>query len=87
MPSDTPDYMAGAWVSALLWATQSKDCMGAFQASTGCKPPTSPTERMIDSATGNDKRTADAFVVWFNKNVWGPMDGPEADANAGEVKQ
>lgn len=29
-------------------------------------------EEMIDKATGHDKAMSQAFVNWFNENVWGP---------------
>jgi hypothetical protein len=72
-PSDTPDYAYGMWASAMMAALKNDDIFEAFKRDTGltCKPGRSGIERMIDEATGFDRKLAEGFCKWFNENVWG----------------
>lgn len=69
MPADTPDFMADAWASCLVWAIGKDECFAMY-----C------TERELDldlevtaiavkvksvSALGDD------FILWFNERIWG----------------
>lgn len=76
MPYVYPDdpLMAGAWASALKWAYSEPDIVAAFERDTGLTPMparTSGLEAMIDKACGVHAERAEAFVKWFNVNVWG----------------
>lgn len=82
-PADTPEYMWPAWAGCLRWAVGEADIMAAFRAETGIRwqPGRSGIDRMIDEATGADRKFLVAFVEWFNANVWGPTDdGTDGDA-------
>ena len=76
-PDDTPAYMYPAWASALMWASGDARALAQFRADTGCAwtPPTSGLDRLIDDATGVGETIGPLFVEWFNRHVWGPMDG------------
>ena len=63
-----------AWRDCLVWASSDGDVLQMFLDETGMKLPTSGLDRMIDEATGNDKRIAEKFVEWFNENIWGRED-------------
>jgi len=78
LPADTPTYMLPLWLGCISWALQDDNCLAAFRAETGNNwaPGKTPLERMIDEATGSDRRFIFAFVEWVNVNIWGPMDGP-----------
>lgn len=75
-PADTPKYMLQAWFGALHHALGDHGIVAAFRADTGNQwmPGRAPIERMIDKATGAEERFLRDFVIWFNANVWGPMD-------------
>lgn len=81
-PADTPRYMFQAWFDCLHWALGEEGCVEAFRRDTGIgwRPGRSPIERAIDQATGAERHFFEAFIPWFNVNVWGPIDGPEPDA-------
>lgn len=76
MPADTPDYMDGAWLSALYYAIGQPDILKRFSADTNMhwRPGTTPLDRMIDEVTGAELKFLEAFIPWFNANVWGAMD-------------
>lgn len=44
-----------------------------FERDTGVKfvPPRNGIERMIDDATGASAGIVEAYLKWFNENVWG----------------
>jgi hypothetical protein len=73
--------MAASWLAAIRCAlTTQPDMIAAFTKKTGLVLPSQPRsaiEAMIDNATGVDRKFVDAFVDWFNVNVWGedPFDG------------
>lgn len=73
MPSNTPDYMAPAWASCVLWCSTDKDMIAQFVADTGLKfaRPRNGLDAMIDAATGADAEIASRFVAWVNEWVWG----------------
>lgn len=73
MPKDTPDYMGGAWLGCIAWAIGNPAIVAAFRAETGMNwtPGTTPLDRMIDEATGVDRKFITAFVEWVNVNIWG----------------
>jgi hypothetical protein len=74
IPSDP--LMALAWRDCLMWAITNEPIMAAFRKETGnsWEPGMALIERMIDSATGVDAGFAKEFILWFNANVWGPLD-------------
>lgn len=82
MPADTPDYMAPAWAGCLAWAARDPGVIAAFRAETGnaWQPGRTPMERAVDEATGASDAFMQAFVAWFNRAVWGPMEGEGDDA-------
>jgi len=67
--------MAASWLAAIRCAlTTQPDMIAAFTKETGLVLPSQPRsaiEAMIDNATGVDRKFVDAFVDWFNVNVWG----------------
>lgn len=83
MPAETPDYLAPAWASCLSWAIHNEDMRIAFQQATGRKwsPPRSGLDLMIDEATGANRAFIEAYITWFNQNVWGnePIDNEPID--------
>lgn len=76
MPSDTPDYMAPAWVGCISWAIGNPEIRATFMTDSGLKwePPKTELDRMIDKATGADERFIEAFIVWANDHVWGKIE-------------
>lgn len=79
LPLDTPEYMAPAWASALMWSAGNDEIVQQFRADTGCTwtPAGNPLAQMIDQATGADVAVARQYVEWFNVNVWGSMDASQ----------
>jgi hypothetical protein len=79
MPKTTPDYMAPAWASCLYWAIGEPKIREAFSEQTGIKwtPARTAIDRMVDQATGADKKYMEAFVKWFNECVWGDVNEAE----------
>lgn len=75
MPADTPDYMASAWFDALHWAIGEADVLKRFGADTNIhwQPGETPIDLMLDKITGLDREFIEAFIQWFNVNVWGPI--------------
>ena len=80
-PPDIPKYAWPAWADCLHWALGRPDILAAFKAETkmSYKAPQSPIETMIDDATGYSRPFLEAFIPWFNANVWGAWSatGPE----------
>lgn len=77
MPADTPDEMAPAWASCLVWSAGEPEILAQFRKETGTQwsPGTTVLEQMIDESTGAAQGWLLAYVERFNANVWGPMDG------------
>ena len=69
LPADP--VMAVAWRDCLMWAAGEQGIRDAFESDTGMHLAMSPFDRMIDEATGLDAAVAEAFVRWFNENIWG----------------
>jgi hypothetical protein len=76
MPVETPDYMAEAWLDCLRWAVEEPSIVAAFTEATGHRwtAPRNGIERAIDDATGAGKKYIEAFVTWYNENVWGKVE-------------
>ena len=74
-PGDTPEYMTDAWLSCIHWAIQEPEIVDAFRKDTGLnwRPGRTPLERMIDEATGMDRKFIVEFIRWSNVNVWGGL--------------
>ncbi len=74
-PKDTPEYMTGAWLGCIHWAIQEPEIVDAFRKDTGLnwRPARTPLERMIDEATGMDRKFIMEFIRWANVNVWGGL--------------
>ena len=87
LPSDTPTYMQDAWASCIGWASQQPELIKRFAEETGYKPARSAIERAIDDATGHNSVMTNRFIEWCNKNVWGPMDGPDSNPKGGTSGQ
>lgn len=84
LPEGTPGYMAPAWLSALLFALETRSIMEAYTADTGDVFPTqkrTPLDTMIDEATGRDWHFLTEFVQWFNVHHWGDINEEEPDGN------
>lgn len=64
MPSDTPDYMADAWVGCIHYASGTPEITDKFCRDTG---------RAI--WLPQDQSCADAFIRWANAHIWGPIGG------------
>ena len=82
IPSDP--LMAVTWRDCLVWAASEDGFRARFEADTGMKLPkssSSPLDKMIDEATGFDKAIAEAFIDWFNENVWGDEERGTLDDN------
>lgn len=77
-PTDTPDYMASAWLGCIQWSIGKQEIVDAFRAESGNRwtPPRNGMELMADRATGADWAFIEAFVRWANVNVWGTMADP-----------
>jgi hypothetical protein len=80
-PSDTPEYMTPAWLGCISFALGQPELLQAFRADTGnhWTPASTGIDRLIDQATGADWQFIEAFILWVNDNVWGPLDGPADD--------
>lgn len=69
------DVRAVMWYSAVRVAATTIAVTRAFEADTGqiwvFNQNRSPIEERIDEATGRDAALVDAFIDWFNLNVWG----------------
>lgn len=79
MPSDTPPYMADAWVGCMSWAIGDAEVVAMFREETGNQwRPGNGIVAMIDKATGADAAFIKQFVEWANVNIWGPIDTPAA---------
>lgn len=80
-PADTPDYMTPAWVSCIGWAIGKPEIVAAFRADAGNKwePARDGLSAAIDKATGAAWEFVNAFTLWANEHVWGPLDGEEPD--------
>ncbi len=67
--------MAASWLAAIRCAlTSQPDMIKAFAKETGLALPTQPRsaiEAVVDEATKVNSEIVDAFVDWFNVNVWG----------------
>jgi hypothetical protein len=69
--------MAIAWRDGLTWAFSERDLLAKFESDTGVRIPRerSAIEAMVDRACGVEHASpsaiADAFVEWFNKEIWG----------------
>lgn len=78
MPENTPDFLAQAWVDCLRWASASTEVLDAYEQSGGLmpRPVRNGLDAMIDRATGINEAAFEAFVAWFNENIWGngPID-------------
>lgn len=83
-PDDTPEYMYDAYFSCFFWAIKFAPILQEFLKDTGLSIPTPPRnglDAMIDAATGHNpyEHFVRAFVPWFNRWVWGKMDGEGPD--------
>lgn len=72
-PDSTPEYMYDAWYSCVHWALGEPEIMAAFRQDTGImwEPGKTGIEKMIDRATGADRKFVVSFVAWVNENIWG----------------
>lgn len=75
-PADTPDYMIDAWLGCVVWAISNEETLALFRTETGNRwyPGRSGLDRMIDQATDSDWKFIEAFVLWVNTEIWGPLD-------------
>lgn len=71
MPSDTPDYMADAWLGCVVYAAGNPGMLARFQNDTGINS----AEMIAAMAADTDKPIIEAFVGWVNSTLWGPIDG------------
>lgn len=82
LPPNTPEFMAPAYYSCLMWAIGFDPVLEHFKADTGRSIPKSPSlfEQMVDDACGHNPQEEflRIFVPWFNEWVWGnePLDNP-----------
>ncbi len=72
--------MAQGYVDCLHWALGFDAILEQFRVDTGNKwtPGHTPLSRAINSATGDGLKFVQAFVPWFDANVWGE-DGGDGD--------
>ena len=73
-PADTPEYMTPAWLSCIWSVANEPNAAKLFLADTGMKLSHTPIDQMIDQATGMDRKILEAFILWVNRTVWGPID-------------
>lgn len=75
-------FMQGGFLSCLHWALGHEPTLAAYRAATGdnWRPPASPSERMIDQATGADLAFLQRFSDWVELNVFGRPQDMEGDA-------
>jgi hypothetical protein len=75
------ELMEIAWRDFILWAGSTPEMIEAYEQSTGCKmlaPPRNALDAMIDKATGAQKESVEAFVLWVTINHWGAHEAPAA---------
>ena len=72
------DFNELAWHDAVLWAFDEPDLRAQFQADTGIDLATSGIDRLIDEATGKRDEDLEAFIAWFDRNLWGDEWSPRA---------
>jgi hypothetical protein len=74
-----------AWRDFILWAGSTPEMIEAYERATGCKmlaPARNALEAMIDKATGAQKESVEAFVLWVTINHWGADEAPASYRNA-----
>lgn len=66
-----------AWFGCLRFAVGDAELMAQFRAESGCTwtPGCTAIDHLIDKATGADMDFLLTFVRWFNRWVWGEIDG------------
>lgn len=69
------DILAIARRDCLMWAIRQGDILEAFRRDTGNRwtPGLTPIDRLIDQETGAEAAFAEAFVRWFDENIWGDL--------------
>jgi hypothetical protein len=75
MPEDTPGCMKPAWLGLVHFALREKDIREVFMKDTGIimRQPRNGFEAMIDEVSGYNDYVVREFVLWVNKNLWGPV--------------
>ncbi len=75
--------MGGAFVGCLYWAIRQSDVVAEFEKETGetLFQARSPTERMVDKATGREADLFARFADFVVANYWG-IEGQEVDEAA-----
>ncbi len=72
--SDASVSKSFAWRDCLTWAIAEPQVLAEYTRDTGATimpAPTSPIERMVDDATGAQRKSVEDFMAWFNVNIWG----------------
>lgn len=73
-----PKFMRHAWAGCLSWAIGEPAIMEHFRQDRPdvIIPKSGGLEGMIDKAAGVDRVCVEAFILWFNENIWGndPME-------------
>lgn len=84
LPSDTPEYMAPAWLGAIHYALGQPEIVERFRQDTGNKwsPGKTAFDKAIDKATGADEAFFVEFIKWANVEVWGPLSKKEDEGDA-----
>ena len=64
---------AQAWYDGIVWAFGDAGMRELFRTATGIdlSESRSPLDVEIDDATGKRKADLEAFVEWWNRDVWG----------------
>lgn len=73
----TSPLMIPVWLDGLRWAISEDSIVSQFRQETGNQwtPGKTALEAMIDTATGADRDFILAFTKWFNRNIWGEVNG------------
>ncbi len=73
----TSRLMVPIWLGGLSFALGDDETLAQFRADTGNNwtPGRTPIDRMIDSAMGADRAFIISFIRWFNREIWGEVEG------------
>lgn len=79
--------MIPPWAGCIRWALGDANILSQFRAETGntYTPLRTPIDQMVDEARGVEGLFLEAFVRWFNSNLWGEVDGRACNGDEPEA--
>jgi hypothetical protein len=73
-------FMADAWLACVIWAAERPENIKQFKIDTGYDLTdvlkSRGLNKLIDQATGYDRKVVSAWADWVTKNYWG-IEGEE----------